>query len=64
MKPNLKNINKSTPAKLSKLGLAFTSISALIAGYSLTVGDKIVGYIGLGTGIFGTFITTLFSEDK
>lgn len=64
MKAKLNNLNKSTPAKWAKLGSAFVAVSAMIAGYGLTMDDKIVGYIGLGLGVVGTFFVNLFSDDK
>lgn len=64
MKMKLKNLNKATPAKWSKLGNACVAASAMIAGYGLTMDDKIVGYIGLGIGVFGSFLSNLFAEEK
>ena len=59
---NLKNVNKPTPAKWSKFGLACVSVATFISGYGLTTGKDLVGYIGLGIGVVGTFVSTLFSE--
>ena len=56
------NIHKPTPANWSKFGLACVSASAFIGGYGLTAGNAIVGYIGLGIGFVGTFVSTLFAQ--
>lgn len=58
----MKNLNKPTPAKWAKLGMAFLSVSSFISGYGVAVNNDIVAYIGLATGILGTFITNLFAE--
>jgi len=58
----LSNVNKSTPAKWAKLGMAILSVSSFITGYGITAGNDTVGYIGLGCGIAGTFLTNLFAE--
>ncbi len=60
-KISIKNIQKPTPANWSKFGLACVSVSAFVSGYGLTTGNAIVGYIGLGIGVIGTFISTLFT---
>lgn len=62
MKARLKNINQSTPAKWSKIGLSCVSVSAFISGYGLNTGNVIIGYAGLGIGVIGTFISTLFTD--
>lgn len=59
-KISIKNIQDPTPAKWSKFGLACVSVAVFISGYGLTSGDKLVGYIGLGIGALGTFLSTLF----
>ena len=55
----LSNIHKPTPAKWSKFGLACVSVSTFIAGYGLTSGNALVGYIGLGVGCLGTLVAIL-----
>lgn len=64
MKAKFRNINKATPAKWSKFGAACVGVSAMIATYGLTMEDKIVGYIGLGIGVLGTFLSILYKEEK
>jgi hypothetical protein len=61
-KVKFSNLDLPTPAKWSKLGLAIQSVSTFIAGYGLTSGNEVVGYIGLGCGILGTFLVTLTAE--
>lgn len=61
-KISLKNIQNPTPAKWSKIGLSCVSVSTFIAGYGLTSGNPTIGYVGLGIGIIGTFVSTLTSE--
>lgn len=58
----LKHANLPTPAKWSKIGAACVAVSAFIAGYGLTINDKVVGFIGLGIGCAGTFISILTKE--
>lgn len=57
-----KNLKKSTPAKFVKIGVALVSVSAFIAGYGLTQGNEIVGYIGLGLGVIGTLFVNMFND--
>ena len=52
------NIHKPTPAQWTKFGLACVSVATFIGGYGLTADNKIVGFIGLGIGIVGTFISS------
>jgi hypothetical protein len=54
------NLNKPTPAKWAKIGLALLSVSTFIAGYGVTANNDIVAYTGLAFGIIGTFLTNLF----
>lgn len=55
----LSNINKPTSPRLGKIGAALVSVSAFIAGYGLTSGNQIVGFIGLGIGVIGTLVTQI-----
>ena len=55
----IKNINNPTSAKWSKFGMALVSVSATIAGYGLTQNVQIVGFIGLGCAVVGTFIVNM-----
>lgn len=64
MKMKAKNINKPTPAKWAKIGMALVAASSAIAGYGLTAGDRIIGYIGVGLSVLGSFISNLFSDEK
>ena len=64
MKPKLKNLNRSTPAKWAKIGSALVAVSSFIAGYGIVIDEKAIAYIGLATGVFGTLFVNLFSDDK
>lgn len=64
MRPKIKNIKSATPARWSQFGAACVGVSTMIAGYGLTMDDKVVGYIGLGIGVVGTFISIMFKEEK
>lgn len=59
---DINNINKPTPAKWSKIGLACVAISAFIASYGLTADNNVVGYVGLAIGVVGTLIANLTSN--
>jgi len=61
-KIKLKNLNKPTSAKMSKLGIALVSISAFISGYGVTSGKEVVGYVGLCMGIVGTFLVNMYND--
>jgi hypothetical protein len=61
-KISVKNIHKPTPAKWSKFGLACVASSAFISASAFASQHEIIGYIGLGIGFVGTFISTLFAE--
>ena len=57
------NVNRPTPAKWSKFGASCVAVSIFISGYGLTSGNAIVGYVGLGIGGLGTFLSTMFAEN-
>jgi hypothetical protein len=59
-----KNINKPTSAKWNKVALLCTTLSTFVAGYGLTAGIPIVGYIGLGLGAAGVSIPIMMAPEK
>ena len=61
-KISVKNIQKPTPAKWSKFGLACVASSAFVSASAFASQHQTIGYIGLGFGFVGTFISNLFSE--
>lgn len=64
MKFGIKQIHKPTPAKMAKLGIALTAVSAIVASYGLTLGNKWIGYFGLGCAVVGTLCTNLFGANE
>jgi hypothetical protein len=64
MKFGFDQIHKPTPASIVKLGSTLIGVGGSIATYTLTMGDKIVGYIGVGLVAVGTFLHLFFGEDN
>ena len=61
MKFGTKEYYKPTPQKLRKLGDALLAVSLVAIPVSLA-GNELAGYILLGFGIVGKFLTNYFSE--
>ena len=53
-----------TPAKWRKVGFALLSVSSFISGCGVYSDVKWVAYTGLATGVLGTFLTNLTSEES
>ena len=60
-KISIKNIQQPTPAKWSNLGVALSATSSFIAASAFATQHELIGYIGIGLGVVGIFITTLLS---
>lgn len=61
---NLSNWHKPTSAKMAKLGTSLVAVSAFIAGYGFTEQVPYLGYIGLGIGVVGCFLSNIYGNEK
>ena len=62
MKAGIKHIYKPTPKQMVKLGNALHMVSLSSIPVSIS-GHEVIGYIMLGIGVVGNFITTLFADE-
>jgi hypothetical protein len=63
MKFGLKEYFKPTPKLMRKIGDTMLAISLVSVPVAM-INDKTVGFILIGCGIVGKFLTNWFSEDK
>ena len=59
MKAKVSNLNKPTQAKMVKLGVSLVAVSGFISASAFATAHDVIGYIGIGCGIVGTFIVNI-----
>lgn len=62
MKFSFKNIKEPTPAKWSKIGVALTAVSGFISASAFSTDHSVLGWVSIGAGAVGTFLTTWFAS--
>ncbi len=62
MKFSHRSYMQPTPRNLRKLGDAALSIAALIVATAIAKDLEVLGYISLGFGVIGKFLTNFFAE--
>jgi hypothetical protein len=62
-KIKLRHLQAPTPAKWVKIGIALLSVSTFISASAFAADKDIIGYVSLGLGVIGTFISNLFKTD-
>lgn len=63
MKFGLKHLLKTTPKVLKRLGNSLLAVSTFVAAYAFYNEEKWVAIMGLISGIIGTLLCNMFTEE-
>ena len=64
MKFGTKEFRKPTPKIMKRVGASLLSVSVFVSSYAFYNSHEYIGVIGLGSGILGTIISNMFSNEK
>ena len=53
----------TTPKIFKRLGNSLLAVSVFVSGYSFYNSHEYIGYIGIGSGILGTLLCNMFTQD-
>jgi len=62
MKFSQRSYFKPTPRNLRKLGDALLGVCATVTAAAIAKDAEVIGYIALGFGVIGKFLTDFFAE--